>query len=57
MEPPSDVICSNQALGDTHDVHRVHIMGTQNIADPLSHLMDGKAGPPEHKHEAEQHVS
>ena len=33
----------------------VHIPGTQNIADPLSRLIDGKAGPPEHKHEAEMY--
>ena len=38
------------------DFHRVHVLGTQNIADPLSHLIDGKTGPPEHKHEAKQCV-
>ena len=39
-----------------YDFHMVHIPGTQNIADPLSRLIDGKAGPPEHKHEAEMYV-
>ena len=34
----------------------VHIPGTQDIADPLSCLIDGKAEPPQHKHEAEQCV-
>ena len=38
------------------DFHRVHVLGTQNIADPLSHLIDGKPSPPEHKHGAEQYV-
>ena len=34
----------------------MHIPGTQNTADPLSRLIGGKAGPPEHKHEAEMYV-
>ena len=37
--------------------HKVmHVLGTQDIADPLSHSIDGKGGSPEHKHEAEQYV-
>ena len=38
------------------DFHKVHVLGTQNIADPLSHLIDGKTGPSEHKNEVEQYV-
>ena len=38
------------------DFHRVHVLGTQNIADPLSHLIDCKTGPPEQKPEAKQYV-
>ena len=38
---------------DGCDFHRVHVPGTQNIADPLSHLIDGKTRPPEHSDEAE----
>ena len=36
---------------------RVESPGTQNIADPLSRLLDGNNREEEHKHEAEQVMS
>ena len=39
-----------------YDFHVVHVPGTQNIADPLSRLLDGNNREEEHKHEAEQYV-
>ena len=39
-----------------YDFHVVHVPGTQNIADPLSRLLDGNNREEGHKHEAEQYV-
>ena len=39
-----------------YDFHVVHVPGTQDIADPLSRLLDGNNREKEHKHEAEQYV-
>ena len=39
-----------------YDFHVVHVPGTQNIADPLSRLLDGNNREEEHKHEAEHYV-
>ena len=39
-----------------YDFYVVHVPGTQNIADPLSRLLDSNSREEEHKHEAEQYV-
>ena len=39
-----------------YDFHVVHVPGTQNIADPLSRLLDGNNREEEHEHEEGQYV-